>query len=202
MMPTDLLFAFILFAFAASITPGPNNVMLLASGANFGFVRTIPHGIGVVLGFGLMVFAIGWGLGRIFEVLPVLYTVLRWAGAAYLLWLAWKIGCSGAIGEGEARGKPFTFWQAIAFQWINPKAWVMALGAVTTYTTEAHYIANVMVVAGTFTLVGVPCSATWAGLGVALKRFLDRPAILRAFNITMASLLVLSLYPLFEEIRG
>lgn len=131
----DLLLAFALFALVTSITPGPNNTMLLASGVNFGFNRSIPHILGISCGFFVLVLAVGLGLGAVFEAYPVLYSVLRYVGAAYLLYLAWKIARSGPMSETEqGQGKPISYWGAAAFQWVNPKAWVMAVGAISTYT--------------------------------------------------------------------
>lgn len=195
----DLLAALALFAFAASITPGPNNTMLLASGANFGLRRTLPHLAGVAGGFLFMLAAVGLGLGAVFTAYPPLHTVLKVAGAAYLIWLAVKIARARGLGGDEAVSRPMTFWQAVAFQWVNPKAWAMSLGAVATYVPTNGSIVHVLVVAAVFGLINVPCVTAWAGAGVAMRRFLDRPGVLRAFNITMAVLLVTSLYPLALE---
>jgi threonine/homoserine/homoserine lactone efflux protein len=197
-MTPQLLLAFVLFAFATAGTPGPNNMMLLASGANFGFRRTVLHILGISCGLGFMVLAMGFGLGGLFRAYPVLHEILRWVGAAYMLWLAWKIAMSSSVGDREM-GKPMTFLQAAAFQWVNPKAWAMALSTVTTYTPESSGWTIVPLLAGTFMLVGAPCSAAWAGFGQGLRPFLDRPAVLRTFNVTMAALLVVSLYPLFVD---
>lgn len=197
-MTPGLLLAYVLFCFATAGTPGPNNMMLLASGANFGFRRTVLHILGISCGLGVMVLAMGFGLGGVFRAYPVLHEALRWIGAAYMLWLAWKIGTSTKISDKDL-GKPMTFLQAAAFQWVNPKAWAMALGAVTTYAPEGGGWTIVPLLAGTFMLVGAPCSAAWAGFGQGLRPFLDRPAVLRTFNITMAVLLVASLYPLLTE---
>ncbi|WP_421739176.1 LysE family translocator [Caulobacter sp.] len=201
-MTPDLLLAFVLFAFATAGTPGPNNMMLLASGANFGFRRTILHILGISAGLGVMVVAMGWGLSGVFRTLPVLHEVLKWVGAAYMLWLAWKIATTTGINEKAAGGRPMTFLQAAGFQWLNPKAWAMAVGAATTYTPEGSGSETVLLLAGTFMLVGAPCSAAWAGFGQVMRRYLDRPAVLRAFNVTMAALLVASLYPLFVDHRA
>lgn len=195
-MTQELLLAFILFCFATAGTPGPNNMMLLASGANFGFRRTVMHIIGILCGLGFMVLAMGLGLGSVFKAFPVLHEILRWAGAAYMLWLAWKIATSTSVSDRQTDGKPMTFIQAAAFQWVNPKAWAMALGAVTTYAPENSSWTVIPLLAGTFMLVGAPCNVAWAGFGQGLRPFLDRPAFLRAFNIVMAALLVASLYPL------
>ncbi len=197
-MTPQLLLAYVLFCFATAGTPGPNNMMLLASGANFGFRRTVLHILGISCGLGFMVLAMGFGLGGVFRAYPVLHEALRWIGAAYMLWLAWKIATSTKISDKDL-GRPMTFPQAAAFQWINPKAWAMAIGAVTTYAPEGGGWTIVPLLAGTFMLVGAPCSAAWAGFGQALRPFLDRPAVLRTFNVTMALLLVVSLYPLLTE---
>lgn len=196
----ELLAAFVLFAFVSSITPGPNNMMLLASGVNFGFRRSFPHALGVALGFGLMVAAVGLGLGAVFTALPWAYTVLRYAGAAYLLYLAYRIATLGPVGEGGAgsQRQPMTFLGAAAFQWVNPKAWVMALGAITTYTPAEGYIANVFVVALLFTLVNLPSVCVWVGCGTALRRLLQERRWVLLFNGLMAALLVASLYPMLK----
>jgi threonine/homoserine/homoserine lactone efflux protein len=198
----DLLLAFVLFAFATAGTPGPNNMMLLASGANFGFRRTILHILGISVGLGVMVVAMGWGLSGVFKAFPVLHEALKWLGAAYLLWLAWKIATAKGISDKTAGGQPMSFLQAAGFQWLNPKAWAMALGAATTYTPQGSGSLTVLILAGTFMLVGAPCSAAWAGFGLGMRRFLDKPAALRTFNITMAVLLVASLYPLMTELKA
>jgi len=196
----ELLAALALFAFVSSITPGPNNTMLMASGANFGFRASIPHMIGVSGGFLLLVVAVGLGLGGLFAAYPELHDVLAIAGGLYLLWLAWKIATSSGLGMGEAGARPQTFLQAAAFQWVNPKAWAMALGAVTAYAPRDGYVTNILVVSVIFTAINLPCVASWTGFGVGLRRFLDRPAVLRAFNLGMALLLVLSLVPVALEL--
>ncbi len=198
----ELLAALALFAFVSSITPGPNNTMLMASGANFGFRASIPHMMGVSGGFLLLVVAVGLGLGGLFAAYPELHDVLAVAGGLYLLWLAWKIATSSGLGMGETGARPQTFLQAAAFQWVNPKAWAMALGAVTAYAPRDGYVANILVVSVIFTAINLPCVASWTGFGVGLRRFLDRPAVLRAFNVGMALLLVLSLLPVALELWG
>lgn len=202
-MTTELLIAFIAFAFVTSVTPGPNNMMLLASGVNFGLRRSVPHMLGISLGFMVLVMCVGFGLGQVFEQVPVLYTVLRYLGAAYLLYLAWKIAGSGAPDSaGGERGKPFTFLQAAAFQWVNPKAWVMAIGAITTYTPQENFLVNVLLIAGLFALVNCPSVGLWTVAGSLLRNWLRNPRVLRAFNIGMAVLLVASLYPIFADMKG
>ncbi|MGE7991533.1 LysE family translocator [Pseudomonas sp. NPDC089554] len=193
----DLLTAFVLYAFVSSITPGPNNTMLLASGVNFGVRRSIPHALGISIGFMVMVLAVGFGLGELFKAWPPLYTVLRYVGATYLLYLAWKIATSGPMsGDTDGSRKPLSFLGAAAFQWVNPKAWVMAIGAITTYTPAQGYVVNVIVIAALFALVNLPSVGIWVMFGSALRRVLQKPRWLMLFNVVMALLLVISLYPL------
>jgi len=200
-MSEAMLLALATFCFVSSITPGPNNMMLLASGANFGFRRTLPHLMGVSLGFGAMVMGVGFGVGGIFAVYPALYDVLRVVACAYMLWLAYRIATASRIGDGNATARPMSFIEAVAFQWINPKAWAMALGATTAFVAPGEFVIGVLIVTAVFTLINLPCVASWAGFGVVLRRFLDRPWTLRAFNVTMAVLLVASLYPMIADLK-
>jgi threonine/homoserine/homoserine lactone efflux protein len=193
-MTQDLLIALLGFAFVTSVTPGPNNMMLLASGVNFGFRRTVPHMLGISIGHSLMVFLVGLGLAGIFKAWPPALVLLKVASVAYMLWLAWKIASAAAPGAGTTRAKPFSFLQAAAFQWVNPKAWAMALGAVSAYVTQPSVWAYAAV-ALVFASVNLPSVSVWAGAGQAVRRWLETPARLRAFNWTMAALLVLSLWP-------
>ncbi|ARA80678.1 lysine transporter LysE [Pseudomonas amygdali pv. tabaci str. ATCC 11528] len=196
----DLLLAFTLFAFVTSITPGPNNMMLLASGVNFGFSRTLPHMLGISIGFFVLVLAVGFGLGSVFKAWPLLYTILRYVGAAYLLYLAWKIATSGPASDNvDSQGKPLSFMSAALFQWVNPKAWIMAIGAISTYTPMQGYFYNVVVISAVFALINLPSVGIWAGFGSLLRNVLRDPLGLRIFNGVMAVLLVASLYPLFVE---
>ena len=197
-MPLDTFAALVLFAFTTSITPGPNNMMLFTSGVNFGFRRTIPHMLGIGAGFLSLLLAVGLGLGAVLHTVPALYTVLKFAGGAYLLWIAWKIGSSRSLSEGKTSAAPMSFLSAAAFQWINPKAWVMAVTAMATYTNPDLYIVSVLIVGLAFALVNVPSVSTWAGFGSALRDWLSDPVRLKWFNITMALLLVLSLWPMLK----
>ena len=197
-MSFDLLAAFVVFAVATLFTPGPNNVMLMASGLNFGFARTLPHVLGVTLGFGFMVLVVGFGLGAVFATYPAIYTTVKLAGATYLLYLAWRIATAGAA-KGEGGGRPFSFVEAAAFQWVNAKGWVMAIGAVSAYAGIAPYPQNIFLLAGVFTLFGAASSTTWLLFGTALKRVVSAPRSVTIFNRTMAALLVLSLVPVFLE---
>ncbi|QEI08088.1 LysE family translocator [Pigmentiphaga aceris] len=189
-----------LFALVSSITPGPNNLMLASSGLNFGVRRTMPHIFGISLGVSAMLILVGLGLSTVFQTWPVLYTVLKYVGGAYLLYLAWCIGTAGPVGPGESRGKPFTFLQAAAFQWINPKAWIMSIGIIATYTPQNGFYVNLMVAAVVCTLVNLPSITLWAAFGSALSRVLRASAAVRAFNVSMALLLVASLYPLAQDL--
>jgi threonine/homoserine/homoserine lactone efflux protein len=173
-------------------------MMLFASGVNFGFVRTIPHMLGIGAGFFSLLIAVGLGLGALLHSVPLLYTALKFAGGAYLVWIAWKIGTSRSLGEGKAGAAPMSFLAAAAFQWVNPKAWVMAVSAMATYTGGANYLMSVLVVGLVFALVNVPSVSTWAGFGSALRQWLSEPARLKWFNITMAVLLVVSLWPMLK----
>jgi threonine/homoserine/homoserine lactone efflux protein len=193
-MTIELLIALAGFAFVGSVTPGPNNLMLMASGANFGLRRTLPHMLGVSLGHAGMVFLLGAGIGQVFVLWPDARLGLKVLATLYMLWLAWKIA-HAAPPEGETtRGKPFTFLQAAAFQWVNPKAWAIGLTAVTVYAPDATLISFAMIML-VFLSVNLPSVSCWAVMGVQIRRLLTRPARLRAFNITMAVLLVASLYP-------
>lgn len=193
---------FLVFALVASITPGPNNLMVMASGTYFGVRRTLPHLAGVSIGFGGMTLAVGLGLAGVFRVAPWLYVVLRWAAAAYLIYLAWRMVTAKGVGVAVTDINPLTFWHAVVFQWVNPKAWVMALGAVTTYADTRALLLDVALIAASFMLISAPCCLAWTVFGAGIKRLLKRPWALHAFNWTMAALLVASLYPLFTEPLG
>ena len=194
-MTYEILLGLTVFALVSSITPGPNNLMLMASGANFGFRRTIPHMLGVGLGFTFMVLLVGVGLVQVFDAFPVSYQILKVISVVYLLYLAWKIGTATPPEENpEASGTPFTFIQAALFQWVNPKAWTMALTAISVYSPSQSLVAMAFV-AGVFGAINLPCVSLWTTLGQQMQRVLTNPARLRAFNVAMAVLLVGSLYP-------
>ncbi len=193
----DALAALALFAFVSSITPGPNNLMLLSSGTRFGFRQTIPHMLGVAIGFALMIALVGLGLAQLFIAYPAVQTALKIVSVIYLLYLAWKIATApppAADGSIEA-GKPMTFVQAAAFQWVNPKAWTMALTALSAYMPPTSPWLGLLIVAVVFGLVNLPSVSVWAAMGTQLRRYLSESAKLRAFNVVAAGLLVASLYP-------
>ena len=188
------------FAAAMSGTPGPNNAMVAASGATFGFRRTVPHMLGIATGFPLMFVAVALGAGSLLRAYPALYTGLKWLGAAYLLWLAFKIAAADPApkADGARRSVPLSFLQAALFQWVNPKAWIVAVGGVATYTSAAGatLFAQAAVLALIFLAVTVPVVVFWTMTGVGAARLLQDRAGLRVFNVAMAGLLVLSLLPM------
>lgn len=196
-MDTLTLYLLIQFAFASSITPGPNNLMLMASGANYGLRRTVPHMLGVSLGHSFMVVMVGLALLRLFEAIPALNTVLTIGAVLYMTWLAWKIATAVPSEAKTVTGTPFTFLQAAAFQWVNPKAWVMAITAITAYAPQQWPVwAGSLLVAGVFLMTNLPSITVWAILGVQLRRYLGSARRLRIFNVTMAVLLLASLWPM------
>ncbi len=191
------LLLLIQFAFASSITPGPNNLMLMASGANYGMRRTIPHMLGVSLGHAFMVLMIGLVLLRAFAAFPILNTLLTIGATLYMTWLAWKIATAVPPEARAVEGRPFTFLQAAAFQWVNPKAWVMGITAITAFAPQDWSVfAGSLLVAGVFLCTNLPSITVWAALGVQVRRFLGTAQRLRIFNVTMAVLLIASLYPM------
>ena len=193
-MTSELFGALCAFAFVTSVTPGPNNLMLMASGANFGFRRSVPHMLGVALGFVLMAATIGVGIAEVFERHPAAHTVLKVLSVTYMGYLAWRIATAAPPGERAATGRPMTFLEAALFQWVNPKAWAMALTAVTVYAPSAEPAA-MLLVAAVFGAVNLPSVGSWVVLGQGLRRLLRRRSHLRIFNLAMALLLMGSLVP-------
>lgn len=196
-MMFDVLPALALFAFVSSATPGPNNLMLMASGANYGFWRSVPHMLGISAGFMLMLVLTGLGLIQVFDRYPIIYRILSVLSVAYMIYLAWRIAQAGNIRQQTGRGKPMTFLQAAAFQWVNPKAWAMALTAVTVYVAD-HGIWMLVAAALCFGIVNLPSVTIWTVLGQQMARVLTDPKRLRLFNWTMAALLIASLYPMLR----
>ena len=188
------------FALVGAITPGPVNVLALRHGSHGPRRQALLYVLGASLSYGAIVALMGLFATQMALLLPRLAGSAQWVCAAYLLWLAWKIATSKGMATSGGSGKPQTFLQAAAFQWVNPKAWAMALGAVTAYAPREHYVANIVAVSLIFVAINLPCVMSWTGFGVGLRRFLDKPAVLRGFNIVMALLLVASLIPLALEL--
>jgi threonine/homoserine/homoserine lactone efflux protein len=194
-MSYELLTALVAFAFVSTMTPGPNNLMLMASGVNFGFTRTIPHMLGVLIGFVLMFALVGFGLSQVFDALPGSYLLLKVLSIGYLIYLAWKIATAAGPGEGgPSAGNPFTFIQAAVFQWVNPKAWAVALTAFSVYAPSRSGEA-IVVISCVFLLVTAPSVTVWTLMGQQLRKLLTNNLRLRAFNGAMGALLIASLYP-------
>jgi threonine/homoserine/homoserine lactone efflux protein len=199
-MSQPLLIAFVVFAVVMFFTPGPNNIMLLSSGLTYGFRRTLPHVAGITIGFAFMIGAVGLGLGTIFITYPVLQTILKYAGVAYLVYLAAAIAMSGpAKPDQDNRRGPMTFWGAAMFQWINAKGWVMVIGTITAYAGIASFPWNITIQVMLSLLLGVVSCSVWALFGTAFRPILTSPKAVRAFNIVMAVMLLASLYPVFMD---
>jgi threonine/homoserine/homoserine lactone efflux protein len=198
-MSDETFFALLVYAFVTSVTPGPNNLMLLASGVNFGFVRTIPHMCGIGFGFFTLLIGVGFGLGALLTALPQLHLALKVLGGAYLLYLAWKIAMSRQMADGgAANSRPMSFVEASLFQWVNPKAWVMAVTAMALYQDPQEPYWSVLFIGLVFALTNFPTVSTWAAFGVALRGFLSDPVRLKWFNIAMGVLLAATLWPMLK----
>lgn len=209
-MTPELFASLCLFAFVTSITPGPNNAMLFASGVNHGIRRTMPHLLGVTLGFTFMQLALGLGVGVVFEAVPGIYATLRVLGAAYMLYLAWRIATGTPAPEAHAAqverlstpalGRPMTFFEASAFQWVNPKAIMMCVTATSTYAPPDRPVMGAFLVAVVFLFAGMPCVGLWVLLGRAMRGLLQDRRRLLAFNWTMGLLLVASMAPMLRDL--
>ena len=195
-----------LFMLVSSITPGPNNTMLMASGVHFGYRRTLAHLMGVQLGFGFMLIAVGLGLHAVLSQFPAFYDAVRFAGAAYMVWMAWSLASARpqfqeqAAIEQSAQNelKPLGFWGAVLFQWVNPKAWVMAVTIMSAYVPPGAGLLQIAPLGLMFAVLGFPCSSVWVGFGSALRSYLQEAFRMRVFNCTMAAALLLSLYPMLS----
>lgn len=195
-----MLLSIATFTVSSTMTPGPNNIMLLSSGLTFGYRRTIPHILGVILGFSLMVLLVGLGFGIVFEKFPIVLKVLKVIGIAYLFWMAFKIATSKGSMKIKEKSKPFTFIQAALFQWVNPKGWIMSITAISIFvTSKEDSITQVLIISLIFLLSGMLSTNTWAIGGVALKRFIKDERHVRKFNIVMSILLVASVIPFIFE---
>ena len=217
-----------LFMLVSSITPGPNNTMLMASGVHFGYLRTLAHLMGVQLGFGFMLIAVGLGLHAVLSQFPAFYDVVRFAGGAYMVWMAWSLASArpavqmqGDIAHSEPKvpalqaasvhaahptrqalqgaqdeARPLGFWGAVLFQWVNPKAWVMAVTIMSAYVPPGAGLLQIAPLGLMFAVLGFPCSSVWVGFGSAMRRYLQEPLRMRVFNCSMAAALLASLYPM------
>jgi len=194
-MPVEII-PILLFCFSTSITPGPNNIMLMSSGLNYGIKRSLPHLLGINIGFPLMILAIGLGLGSLFAKIPVIYPVIKTLGVSYLLFFAWKVASASAPKANEKLASPVTFFQAVLFQWVNPKAWVMAIGAIASFVSPERFQTQMLFILGGYMTVGALCMIFWLTLGVSLKKLINNELHMRYFNVSMAALLVLSLIPM------
>ncbi len=197
----DFIIAIFIFSFSATVTPGPNNIMILASGLNFGTMKSLPNYLGICIGFPIMVMFVGLGFGFIFESFPIVHTYIRIAGIFYLLFLSWKIDTSAPNSLNAKQSMPFSFLQAVVFQWVNPKAWIMATSAVAAFTSgDTNIFLQVLIIALTFMIVAFPSTGLWLFCGVWLKKIFNSPSHQRTFNRGMAILLVLSITPVTYDL--
>jgi threonine/homoserine/homoserine lactone efflux protein len=195
-----LFVSFVLFGVIAAITPGHNNVMLTTTGLNFGVRRGVPHLLGICIGFPVMLALIGLGFGTLFQLYPILHEVIKIVGVIYLLYLAWKIASTRGGAREINQSKPINFWQAAAFQWINPKAWIMGSSALAAYTSlDDNFFLQVLIICVTFMIITIPCAGIWLVFGAGLQHFLKDPGHLKIFNISMALLLIASILPVVWE---
>ena len=198
--PLALILTSVPFMTSMGITPGPNNILVASSGVNFGFRATIPHILGITIGYPLMLFIVGIGLARIFIAVPLIHTTLKYVSIVYLLYLAYRIALASAMGEARSSPEPMTFLQAAAFQWVNGKAWVIALGAVTAYTVVDQTLPLQILALTTISIIiTLGCVSCWTLFGAVMRRFLHTEKRRRFFNYTMAALLVLSILPVLWE---
>lgn len=193
-MTGDHALAFLLFAVVAAITPGPSNIILASTGANVGILRGVPSLLGVTLGMGFMMFAVAFGIGSAVIDHPTLLTGLKWAGGAFLLWLAWKIATAGRAHVSESRNA-IGFWNAAAFQWINPKSWMACAGAVGTYLSAdgSSALTQSLLFGLLFIAASIPCCTVWLGFGAGVQRFLQTDRAVRIFNVSMGVVLAASI---------
>lgn len=199
-MTSDHIAALAAFCFVTAISPGPNNIMLMASGVNYGVRRTLPHVAGIVVGWPLMVLLVGLGLGRVFELFPGAYTVLKIISGAYMLWLAWKIATAvPKQGDGPGQGKPMGFIGAALFQWVNGKAWIMAVSSIAAFTLTSDYMRSVATIVAVFFVVSIVSSTSWTVFGAGLRQVLTDPRYFRAINIVLALSLLASLWPMLRH---
>ncbi|WP_428774799.1 LysE family translocator [Vibrio sp.] len=197
----DYLFAVVLFAISSSVTPGPNNIMVMTSGVNFGIRKSLPLLTGICVGFTAMLLLVGLGFSQLFELFPGLHFIIKCVGVLYLLYLAYLIASSAGMASSNIQSKPFSFMKGALFQWVNAKAWVVATGAIAAFTSAgtSFFSQNIMI-AATFFVVSFPCVGVWLAFGSMLKNILSSSSRRKWFNVTMSGLLVLSVFPVLGEI--
>ena len=197
----ELYLAIFFFGVSTGVTPGPNNIMLMTSGMNFGIKRSIPHVLGICVGFPVMIILIGLGFSIVFEKLPILHEVIKILGLVYLLYLSWLIASASPDKLESKESKPFTFLQAALFQWVNPKAWVVATSSISAYTTlEGNIYSQVLIIAIAFFFAAIIATSTWLVFGKGIKQILQSAKQQRIFNISMAALLVASVFPVIQQL--
>jgi threonine/homoserine/homoserine lactone efflux protein len=195
----EYLLSLMVFTFVASVTPGPNNIMLFASGINHGVKKSLPHYFGICFGFLILVAAVGFGLGALFKQSPFLHQLLQIVGALYLVYFAWKIGSANAVSRSNEIRSPITFLEAALFQWVNPKAWVIAIGAIATFTVQSRIAASIATIIAMYFFMGLLAMGIWLTLGASLQRFLNSDKRRRLFNVSMAILLLVSIVPIVSS---
>ncbi len=202
-MPADLLMALIGFAIAGSITPGPNNLLVLTSGLNHGVGRTVPLIAGISFGFAFMLVAIGVGLGSLIRSYPAFHTAIKVFGLAYMLWLAWKVATSALDSDttdSPSVSEPLSAFAGATFQWVNPKAWAVALSATAAFSVPNDATSSLAWISGVFVVVAFACLSAWAAFGSLMRRLIDSPSQMRTFNLVMALLLVASALPVAYDL--
>ncbi|WP_394125324.1 LysE family translocator [Vibrio hepatarius] len=197
----EYLLAVVLFAVSSSVTPGPNNIMVMTSGVNFGIKKSLPLLTGICVGFTIMLLMVGLGFSELFELFPSLHFIIKCVGVVYLLYLAYLIAGSSTSVESNHQTQPFTFMKGALFQWVNAKAWIVATGAIAAFTTTgASFLSQNLMIALTFFLVSFPCVGVWLLFGSVLKKLLNSERNKKCFNLVMSGLLVLSVLPVLGEI--
>ena len=190
-----------IFAISATVTPGPNNIMIMTSGLNYGVKNSIPHLLGICFGFPVMIIVIGFGFSIVFERYPLFNEVIKVLGVVYLLYLAWLIASSSPVSLEGKKSKPLSFTQAALFQWVNPKAWVVATGAISAYTSVSSGVfSQVIVIALAFLIIAIPSLGVWLIFGVGIKKYLKSPKHQKIFNLSMALLLIVSVLPVLIKL--
>jgi len=197
----DFLPALLMFTVVAAFTPGPNNIMIMASGLNFGLRRSVPHFFGICLGFPLMVTGLGFGAGALFVHFPNLHEIIKVLGICYLVYLAWGIATANPDANVKGGSQPLSFFQAMLFQWVNPKAWIMATSAIATYTSVGEDLTiQIITIVIVFFLMSWPSAGAWLLFGTVIQKILKNPIHHRVFNVVMAILLLASMYSVVVEL--